>query len=80
MVLKPRVLVETDPDRKRQLQMQLTAQLPQWFGKPDSSAKYAEQRHSGANGTNQKRELNSQQTFARHAYLSVVASEPFIFH
>jgi GNAT superfamily N-acetyltransferase len=37
------VLVETDPDRKRQLQMQLTARLPQWFGKPDSNAKYAKQ-------------------------------------
>jgi GNAT superfamily N-acetyltransferase len=39
--MKPRVFVETDPDRKRQLQMQLTARLPQWFAKPDSNAKYA---------------------------------------
>src|SRR5215469_3177503 len=41
--MKARVFVETDPDRKRQLQMRLTAQLPQWFGKPDSNAKYAKQ-------------------------------------
>jgi GNAT superfamily N-acetyltransferase len=43
MVLKPRVFVETDPDRKRQLQMQLTARRAQWFGKPDPNAKYAKQ-------------------------------------
>jgi GNAT superfamily N-acetyltransferase len=43
MVLKPSVFVETDPDRKRQLQMRLTARLPQWFGNPDSNAKYAKQ-------------------------------------
>jgi GNAT superfamily N-acetyltransferase len=41
--MKSRVFVEADPDRKRQLQMQLTAQLPEWFGKPDANAKYAKQ-------------------------------------
>jgi GNAT superfamily N-acetyltransferase len=39
--LKPLVFVETDRDRKRQLQMRLTAQLPEWFGKPASNAEYA---------------------------------------
>ena len=39
--MKPSVFVESDPDRKRQLQMRLTAQLPEWFGKPASNAKYA---------------------------------------
>jgi GNAT superfamily N-acetyltransferase len=39
--VKPVVFLEIDPDRKRQLQMQLTAQLPEWFGQPDSNAKYA---------------------------------------
>jgi GNAT superfamily N-acetyltransferase len=41
--MKPRVFVETDPERKRQLQMRLTAQLPEWFGQPASNAKYAKQ-------------------------------------
>ena len=41
--MKPSVFVESDPDRKRQLQMRLTAQLPEWFGKPASNAKYAKQ-------------------------------------
>jgi GNAT superfamily N-acetyltransferase len=41
--MKPLVFLEADPDRKRQLQMQLTAQLPEWFGQPDSNAKYAKQ-------------------------------------
>jgi GNAT superfamily N-acetyltransferase len=41
--MKPLVFVETDPDRKRRLQIQLTAQLPEWFGKPVSNAKYAKQ-------------------------------------
>jgi hypothetical protein len=43
MVLTARVFLETDPDRQRQLQMRLTAQLPQWFGQPDANAKYAKQ-------------------------------------
>lgn len=37
------MFLETDPDRKRQLQMRLTAQLPEWFGQPDSNAQYARQ-------------------------------------
>jgi hypothetical protein len=41
--MKPLVFLETDPDRKRQLQMRLTAQLPEWFGQPDSNAQYAGQ-------------------------------------
>jgi GNAT superfamily N-acetyltransferase len=41
--MKPLVFLETDPDRKRQLQMRLTAQLPEWFGQPDSNAQYARQ-------------------------------------
>ncbi len=41
--MKPLVFIETDPDRKRQLQMLLTAQLSEWFGQPDSNAKYARQ-------------------------------------
>jgi GNAT superfamily N-acetyltransferase len=41
--MKPRVFLEIDPDRKRQLQMRLTAQLPEWFGKPASNATYAHQ-------------------------------------
>jgi GNAT superfamily N-acetyltransferase len=41
--MKPRVFLETNPDRKRQLQMRLTAQLPEWFGKPASNAQYAKQ-------------------------------------
>jgi GNAT superfamily N-acetyltransferase len=41
--MKPRVLVETDPERKRQLQIRLTAQLPEWFGQPAFNAKFAKQ-------------------------------------
>jgi len=41
--MKPLVFLETDPDRKRQLQMRLTVQLPDWFGQPDSNAQYAKQ-------------------------------------
>jgi hypothetical protein len=41
--MKPVVFLEIDPDRKRQLQMRLTTQLPEWFGQPDSNAKYARQ-------------------------------------
>ena len=41
--MKPLVFLETDPDRKRQLQMRLTAQLPEWFGQPESNAEYARQ-------------------------------------
>ena len=32
---------ESDPKTRRALQERLTAQLPQWFGQPDSNAKYA---------------------------------------
>jgi GNAT superfamily N-acetyltransferase len=41
--MKPYVFLEIDPGRKRQLQMWLTAQLPEWFGQPASNAKYARQ-------------------------------------
>jgi GNAT superfamily N-acetyltransferase len=41
--MKPLVFLETDPDRKRHLQMRLTAQLPEWFGQPDSNTQYARQ-------------------------------------
>jgi GNAT superfamily N-acetyltransferase len=41
--MKPVVFLETDPGRKRRLQMRLTAQLPEWFGQLDSNAKYARQ-------------------------------------
>jgi hypothetical protein len=41
--MQPRVFLENDPDRKRQLQGRLTAQLPDWFGKPASNANYAKQ-------------------------------------
>jgi GNAT superfamily N-acetyltransferase len=41
--MKPFVFLETDSDRKRQLQMRLAAQLPEWFGQPASNAKYARQ-------------------------------------
>jgi hypothetical protein len=37
------VSLEIDPDRKQQLQMRLTAQLPEWSGQPDSNAQYARQ-------------------------------------
>ena len=41
--MKPRVFIETDADRKRQLQMRLTVRLPDWFGQPTSNAKYPKQ-------------------------------------
>ena len=41
--MKPLVFLETDPDRKRQLQVRLTAQLSEWLGQPDSNPKYARQ-------------------------------------
>jgi hypothetical protein len=37
------VFHEPDSLRKRQLQERLTAMLPDWFGRPDSNAKYAMQ-------------------------------------
>ena len=37
------VTLNQSPVRKRELQEQLTALLPQWFGKPDSNAAYAKQ-------------------------------------
>lgn len=36
-----RVFLEPSPARKRELQERLTAELPQWFGQPESNAKYA---------------------------------------
>jgi hypothetical protein len=41
--MKPLVFLEADPHRKRQLQIRLTGQLPEWFGQPDSNAQYARQ-------------------------------------
>jgi hypothetical protein len=41
--MKPRVFVETDADRKRQLQMPLTVWFPDWVGQPASNANYAKQ-------------------------------------
>lgn len=41
--MKVDVFLEADPLRKRELQERLTALLPQWFGRPDSNAKYARQ-------------------------------------
>jgi GNAT superfamily N-acetyltransferase len=35
------IFLESSPNRKRELQEQLTAMLPGWFGKADSNAKYA---------------------------------------
>ena len=37
------VYLEPDPGRKRELQQQLTALLPAWFGQAASNAKYAQQ-------------------------------------
>ena len=37
------VFLELDPARKRELQEHLTALLPDWFGQPQSNAKYAAQ-------------------------------------
>jgi len=41
--ITPVVFLETDPIRKRELQRRLTAQLPEWFGRPDANAEYARQ-------------------------------------
>jgi N-acetylglutamate synthase-like GNAT family acetyltransferase len=38
-----RVFLETNAARKRTLQEHLAALLPEWFGKPESNAKYAAQ-------------------------------------
>jgi GNAT superfamily N-acetyltransferase len=35
------VLLETNPKAKRELQERITGQLPQWFGKIQTNAKYA---------------------------------------
>jgi GNAT superfamily N-acetyltransferase len=37
------ISLEPDPQRKRQLQEQLTAGLPEWFGQPAANRAYAEQ-------------------------------------
>ena len=37
------ISLEADPRRKRQLQEQLTAGLPEWFGQPAANRAYAEQ-------------------------------------
>ena len=41
--MRPNVFLEPDPDRKRELQERLTILLPDWFGRPDSNARYAAQ-------------------------------------
>jgi hypothetical protein len=41
--MTPVIFLETDPVRKRELQTRLTAQLPDWFGRPDANAEYARQ-------------------------------------
>jgi hypothetical protein len=41
------VFLELDPARKRELQEHLTALLPDWFGQPQSNAKYAAGRAEG---------------------------------
>jgi N-acetylglutamate synthase-like GNAT family acetyltransferase len=41
--MKPIVFLEPDRIRNRELQEQLTALLPAWFGQPASNAKYAQQ-------------------------------------
>jgi GNAT superfamily N-acetyltransferase len=38
---KPVVYLETDPARRRALQEQLTALLPEWFGKASANVQYA---------------------------------------
>ena len=37
------VFLETDAGRKRALQQRLAALLPEWFGKPEANAEYADQ-------------------------------------
>lgn len=37
------IALEPDPQRKRQLQERLTAQLPEWFGQPAANRAYAAQ-------------------------------------
>ena len=39
----PVVFLQIDLTRKRALQQRLTAQLPEWFGRPDANAEYARQ-------------------------------------
>ena len=38
-----KVILESDPARKRELQERLTSRLQQWFSQPDSNARYASQ-------------------------------------